>query len=282
MSIPDGFSFAPGTRPPAAKQLDGSSRMSARYQVRIVTERAERTYANIDSAKRAFAQMASENRRAPSVRNRNSPISASGRTKVRGRGGRTYDNSSMLAMNLETNVKNIQGKTEEAFIEAMEIGVELVKINLVYAETGWGRYRFFQLKEGGSPGRDYSGDMIKAVTWNVSKTSWSTLPEKWDNKTVAKRFTKGIRTTSISGYFGWDKPPLYMIAQEKGFRHARGSSGSFESKTSTGIRRQNADTSLQVEGAMSLGYSMVAVRNILLAKLREINNRPRATRSRKK
>lgn len=247
----------------SADRLDASTRMSALFKVKIVTNRAEQQFATVDQALARLRRL-----------NKSVPYTANAGVVIRPRTNRrSSEDNSYTQVFLGRATKRVEIKTQTAMAEAMEMGAKLVKRNLRFAITEYGLYRYFRLGRGRSAGRDDTGKMIDSVVWNTQRT----VQNRSTQRTVQNRSTEargiirrgtrilgGTRNATITGFFGWDRPEVYMVAQEKGFSLPRAGTGRKQRSRPYVYRGRTS-----VEGAMALGASMIAARNHLINQLKK-------------
>lgn len=246
------------------KRLDASTRMSASFSLNIDTTRAEHDLGTVENALARIRQLSGVSRSGGAI-NRTSSAGTSGVRYPSKSASSKRDNSSMQVLVARAE-KRVEQKAEVAMADAMEFGAQMVQIAVETAVTGWGAWRFSR-GQGRSAGRDDTGAMIDAVEWNATRT-FSNTNLLWKKSVVAA----GQKRALVTGWFGWDQPKVYQVAQEKCFKHARGSAGldssGYQKATSRYVRDTNTD--LYVEGAMSLGRTMVVVRAFLIRQLRRM------------
>jgi len=258
------FTSSHGEQSISGKRLDASTRMSASFSLNIDTSRAERDLGTVEDAIARIRQLGGTSKSGGQI-NRTSSSGTSGTRSPSKSSSSKRDNSSMQVLVARAE-KRVEQKAEAAMADAMEWGAQMVQVAVETAVTGWGEWRFSQ-GQGRSAGRDDTGAMIDAVGWNATRTFSNTNLRRKKSVVAA-----GQKRALVTGWFGWDKPKVYQVAQEKGFKHARGSAGldssGFQKATSRYVRDTNTD--LYVEGAMSLGRTMVTVRAFLIRQLRRM------------
>lgn len=237
----------------SAESLDAGDRMSALFEVNIETQRAEREFATLDEALARLRRL-----------NKSIPYTANSGVVIRPRSSRASNRDNSFTRVFQDKVlQRVEIKTQNAMAESMEMGAKLVKRNLRFAITEYGMYRYLQLGRGRSAGRDDTGKMIDSVVWNTQRTVSNTVSRR---KTV---ILAGQRNARVIGFFGWDKPEVYMVAQEKGFVLANAGTGKGKPKNASRayVFRFNGKT--RVEGAKALGEAMVETRNHLINQLKK-------------
>lgn len=239
-----------------------STAMALRYQVAVDSEQASRDIARVAeqvgatriNLRKAFGGSLGTLSRRPSIGS--AP------------GGALMQARRSPAAILATAHGRVEGRVEEAMVDAMREGSELQKKAIDAAVTGWGIYRFSKGR-GGSAGRNLTGAMIAGVTWNVEKDrNVRVTPTGGNTGIVARRAT-------ITGWHGWpDGVPDYFRMQEQGFNHKSvgitisgiaGTPGRGVAFTDVTI---GGSGSSYVEGARSLAASVAATRGKLLSLLR--------------
>lgn len=253
-------------------RLDASTSMSAVFQLNIKTEQAARQFKTVEEA---IARIKSAN--APTLRGAQSRRSSS---PVRGRSGAKKPDSSSMVVMVGNAYSRVETKAEAALAEAMKMGHELAVLEVVTAYTPYGRERFARGRGKGA-GRYDSGDMVEGLDWNVTRTTsqrsggsrYVTRKRSTEGRGQSRTVNAFVRNTTMIGYFGWDKPRVYQIAQEKGFRHWRAGTAKKPRKvvnTRPGrIQVAKAPTGY-VPGALALGRSMGAARGRLQYTLRKV------------
>jgi len=244
--------------------LDAGQRMSVLFRVKIITERADYQARNVDQA---IARLRSLYR---TGQGRGTTARKSGVALKPGKGQTNMNNGPMTALVVETSAR-IETKAERALIEATRLGEDLVKQGLREAITVSGARRYLAGR-GNSAGRDDTGTMIKEVVSNTSKRVFSSSTTRSGNQGRLQRrggtlVVGGARNATLEGFFGWDSPALYMVAQEKGFKHARWGTGDPKKAPKRArpyVRRGGAS----VEGALALAPAMLAARQHLIRQLR--------------
>lgn len=238
----------------SADSLDASTRMSALFKVEIVTNRAEQQFATVDQALARLRRL-----------NKSVPYTANAGVVIRPRTNRrSSEDNSYTQVFLGRATERVEIRTQTAMAEAMEMGAKLVKRNLRFAITEYGLYRYFRLGRGRSAGRDDTGKMIDSVVWNTQRTVQN---RSTGSRGIIRRRTRilgGTRNATVTGFFGWDKPEVYMVAQEKGFTLANAGTARKQRSRPYVYRGRTS-----VEGAMALGVSMIEARNHLINQLKK-------------
>lgn len=240
---------------PGPGQLDNNQRMSVMFTVTVVNERADREMRTVDAALDRLRSMGSQQYRNKSRR-------ASTTTRPGTNPASTMDNGSMQSV-VSILTGQIEGQVEDIMADAMKEGVEFTRQWVRAAVTPYGRYRLSQGR-GRSAGREDTGAMIDAVTWNVGKSLAFTSRGSGSVRRRGRTVVGGARRATINGFFGWDEPEVYVVAQEKGFKHARSGTAT------TPRKRPYYAPSRSVPGALSLGSALLPTRQYLLERLRRI------------
>lgn len=254
----------------SGQSLDDSSRMSATFVVTVDTSRADADFAELDAARARLRALFAQSGGRPvrgvttSVQGNKAP-------------GSDRDNGSMQVLARRT-YDRVEGKVEEAMAEAMELGEMLTKIEVESAVTSWGEYRT-AMGRGNGPGRDDTGTMVAGIGWGVQKVvsqasfgKSGRLLRGRPNRRLrmsGNTVVGGRKEATINGFFGWENPLLYQVAQEKGFVHATAGTGKIGKRKRPYVDRRTRGN-VSVEGAHGLGRSMLVARERLISRLNAI------------
>lgn len=253
----------------SAKVLDKSSRMSAQFNLVIDTTRAEKEFRKVDDAIARIKSLNTQNRAGAQSRFNSRAV-----VPKRARGSKK-DNSSMVVL-VGNAFTKVETKAQAAMAEAMKAGYELAVLEVVTAYTPYG-YERFSRGQGKGAGRHDDGDMVEGLGWNVSKKV-NNMTSRGSNRggsNVVQRKNQNIvrggsRIASITGWFGWEAPQLYQVAQEKGFRHARAGTAKNPRRRAQAVPGRVQVSSGFVTGALALGRSMLAARDQLIRELKRM------------